>query len=115
MITLLLAIALAVPSAAPGAEVAGVAAGRMAAAPAAEVAEVRTAALCTTKWIGTLPVPRTSSACSLALLYDCEAQFLSGPWSAVRRLRSARKRGDADAARRLEATLDALLAEALAK
>ena len=60
---------------------------------------------------GILPEPRSNSSCNLADLYG--KRFLSGPWSVTRRLEAARKRGDSAAARHLEATLDALVTEAV--
>ena len=63
---------------------------------------------------GVLPSAASAAGCALVDLFRGDAGFLSGPWSAARRLGSARRRGDADAALRLSATLDALLAEALA-
>ena len=57
------------------------------------------------------PVVRRGS-CGLLALYTRNS-FLSGPWGAARRLAAARRLGDADEAKRMEAKLAALLTEAL--
>ena len=62
---------------------------------------------------GVLPAAASAAGCALVDLFRGDAGFLSGPWCAARRLESARKRGDSAATRHLEATLDALLAEAV--
>ena len=51
-------------------------------------------------------------SCGLLALYTRNS-FLSGPWGAARRLAAARRLGDADEIRRMEAKLAALLTEAL--
>ena len=51
-------------------------------------------------------------SCGLLTLYTRNS-FLSGPWGAARRLAAARRLGDADEIRRMEAKLAALLTEAL--
>ena len=51
-------------------------------------------------------------SCGLLTLYTRNS-FLSGPWGAARRLETARRLGDADEVKRMEAKLTALLAEAL--
>lgn len=62
---------------------------------------------------GVLPSAASAAGCALVDLFRGDAGFLSGPWCAARRLESARKRGDSAATRHLEATLDALLVEAV--
>lgn len=62
---------------------------------------------------GVLPAAASAAGCALVDLFRGDAGFLSGPWCAARRLESARKRGDSAATRHLEATLDALLVEAV--
>ena len=57
------------------------------------------------------PVAQRGS-CGLLALY-ARNSFLSGPWGAARRLAAARRLGDADEIRRMEAKLAALLTEAL--
>ena len=57
------------------------------------------------------PVVQRGS-CGLLALYTRNS-FLSGPWGAARRLAAARRLGDADEIRRMEAKLAALLTEAL--
>ena len=54
---------------------------------------------------------KPDTACDLVAFY-AERRFLSGPWSALRRLEAARRRGDADEAERMEALFDRLLSEA---
>ena len=63
--------------------------------------------------IAVFPEPVARSGCALADLFKGEAGFLTGPWGAAWRLEAARKRGDSAAARHLEATLDALVIEAV--
>ena len=62
---------------------------------------------------GVLPAAASAAGCALVDLFRGDAGFLSGPWGAVWRLEAARKRGDSAATRHLEATLDALLVEAV--
>ena len=57
------------------------------------------------------PVVQRGS-CGLLTLYTRNS-FLSGPWGAARRLAAARRLGDADEVKRMEAKLAALLTEAL--
>ena len=61
--------------------------------------------------IAVFPEPVARSGCALADLF--KGDFLTGPWGAAWRLEAARKRGDEEAVRRLETTLDALLVEAV--
>ena len=55
---------------------------------------------------------RRRGSCGLLTLYTRNS-FLSGPWGAARRLAAARRLGDADEVKRMEAKLAALLTEAL--
>ena len=57
------------------------------------------------------PVVQRGS-CGLLTLYTRNS-FLSGPWGAARRLAAARRLGDADEVKRMEAKLAALLDEAI--
>ena len=59
-----------------------------------------------------LPEPKTGTGCDLVSLFETR-RFLSAPWSASRRLKAARLRGDEDEARRMEARLGELVEEAL--
>ena len=59
-----------------------------------------------------LPEPKTGTGCDLVSLFETR-RFLSAPWSASRRLKAARLRGDTDEARRMEARLGELVEEAL--
>ena len=62
---------------------------------------------------GVLPSAVSAAGCALVDLFKGDAGFLTGPWGAAWRLEAARKRGDSAAARHLEATLDALVTEAV--
>ena len=62
---------------------------------------------------GVLPSAASAAGCALVDLFKGDAGFLTGPWGAAWRLEAARKRGDSAAARHLEATLDALITEAV--
>ena len=62
---------------------------------------------------GFLPSAAPAAGCALVDLFKGDAGFLTGPWGAAWRLEAARKRGDEEAARHLETTLDALLVEAV--
>ena len=73
-------------------------------APAAPVAEPRR--------LATLPEPKVGTECDVVSLFETR-RFLSAPWSASRRLKAARLRGDEDEARRMEARLGELVEEAL--
>ena len=55
---------------------------------------------------------RGHGGCGAVTLYT-RGSFLSGPWSAARRLKAARLRGDAAEVRRMEAKLDELMGAAL--
>ena len=59
-----------------------------------------------------LPEPKTGTGCDIISLFETR-RFLSAPWSASRRLKAARLRGDEDEARRMEARLGELVEEAL--
>ena len=62
---------------------------------------------------GVLPSASSAAGCALVDLFKGDTGFLTGPWGAAWRLEAARKRGDSAAARHLEATLDALVTEAV--
>ena len=62
---------------------------------------------------GFLPSAASAAGCALVDLFKGDAGFLTGPWGAAWRLEAARKRGDEEAARHLQTTLDALLVEAV--
>lgn len=76
----------------------------MGAANAAPLAEARK--------LAPLPEPKAGTGCDLVSLFATR-RFLSAPWSASRRLKAARLRGDADEVRRMEARLGELVEEAL--
>ena len=59
-----------------------------------------------------LPEPKTGTGCDLVSLFETR-RFLSAPWSASRRIKAARLRGDEDEARRMESRLGELIEEAL--
>ena len=59
-----------------------------------------------------MPEPKSDADCSLIGMY-AKKRMLSGPWSASRRLKAARIRGDEDEAKRMEAMLDDLLGKAI--
>ena len=62
--------------------------------------------------LATLPEPKTGTECDVVSLFETR-RFLSAPWSASRRLKAARLRGDEDEARRMKARLGELVEEAL--
>ena len=62
---------------------------------------------------GALPAAASAAGCALVDLFKGDAGFLTGPWGAAWRLEAAKRRGDEEAARHLETTLDALLVEAV--
>ena len=61
---------------------------------------------------GTMPKSKSDLGCTLIGTY-AKRRFLSGPWSASRRLEAARIRGDEDEVKRMEAMLDDLLGKAI--
>ena len=61
---------------------------------------------------GAMPEPKSDADCTLIGIY-AKKRMLSGPWSASRRLKAARIRGDEEEAKRMEAMLDDLLGRAL--
>ena len=61
---------------------------------------------------GAMPEPKSDADCSLIEMY-AKKRMLSGPWSASRRLKAARIRGDEEEVKRMEAMLDDLLGKAL--
>ena len=113
MNVLLLVIALASPAEAPKAEIPEAAAANVAAAAVMVVGEVAPMTAAVPPAGGVLPAAASAVGCAPVDLYRGDAGFLSGPWGAAWRLEAARKRGDEEAARHLETTLDALLAEAV--
>ena len=62
---------------------------------------------------GVFPAAASAAGCALVDLFKGDAGFLTGPWGAAWRLEAAKRRGDEEAARHLETTLDALVAEAV--
>ena len=62
---------------------------------------------------GVLPAAASAAGCALVDLFKGDTGFLTGPWGAAWRLEAVKRRGDEEAVRRLEATLDALLVEAV--
>ena len=61
---------------------------------------------------GAMPSPKSDADCTLVGMY-AKKRMLSGPWSASRRLKAARIRGDEDEVKRMEAMLDDLLGKAI--
>lgn len=61
---------------------------------------------------GAMPEPKSDADCSLIGIY-AKKRMLSGPWSASRRLKAARIRGDEDEAKRMEAMLDDFVGKAI--
>ena len=61
---------------------------------------------------GAMPEPKSDADCSLIGIY-AKKRMLSGPWSASRRLKAARIRGDGDEAKRMEAMLDDFVGKAI--
>ena len=76
-----------------------------------EVAPVGSSQEVRAKEVGVIAEPKEDSDCNLVEVFG-EKHFLSGPWSAKRRLDAARIRGDTDEARRMEALLDELVEKA---
>ena len=128
MSVLLLVVALAVPVEAPKADMKEATAATAAVASVEVLPEVNiiSAAKAETELIPAVGTVAQSAApgqpvwepvvqrgsCGLLTLYTRNS-FLSGPWGAARRLAAARRLGDADEIRRMEAKLAALLTEAL--
>ena len=77
-----------------------------------EIAPVGSSQEVRAKEVGVIAEPKKDGDCSLVDVFG-EKHFLSGPWSAKRRLDAARIRGDTDEARRMEARLGELVEEAL--
>ena len=65
-----------------------------------------------TRRLTPLPEPKAGTGCDTVSLFETR-RFLSAPWSASRRLKAARLRGDEDEARRMAARLGELVEEAL--
>ena len=61
---------------------------------------------------GAMPEPKSDADCTLIGIY-AKKRMLSGPWSASRRLKAARIRGDEDEAKRMEAMLDDFVGKAI--
>ena len=59
-----------------------------------------------------MPEPKSDADCTLIGIY-AKRRMLSGPWSASRRLKAARIRGDEDEAKRMEAMLDDFVGKAI--
>ena len=59
-----------------------------------------------------MPEPKSDLGCTLIGIY-AKKRMLSGPWSASRRLKAARIRGDEDEAKRMEAMLDDFVGKAI--
>ena len=76
------------------------------------ISETATAKAAVPLRIGVWPAAKSAAPCTIAELYT-RKRFLSGPWSAARRLEAARRRGDADELRRMEAMLGELIGKAL--
>ena len=76
-----------------------------------EIAPVGSSQEVRAKEVGVIAEPKKDGDCSLVDVFG-EKHFLSGPWSAKRRLDAARIRGDTDEARRMEALLDELVEKA---
>ena len=87
-------------------------ASRLVASPPAVLRDARPADGSEPDAVRTLPPAKPKSGCDIVGTFARE-RFLSGPWSASRRLEAARIRGDADETRRMEALLDDLLGKAL--
>ena len=118
MKTILLVIAFVAKADAPKADLPAVAVGEVAPASAAVldvavVGEVAPMTAAVPPTGGVLPAAASAVGCALVDLFKGDAGFLTGPWGAAWRLEAARKRGDEEAARHLETTLDALLVEAV--
>ena len=113
MNVLFLVVALASPVEAPKTDLPTVAAADAAVAAVTVVGEVAPTSAAVPPAGGILPSAASAAGCALVDLFKGDAGFLTGPWGAAWRLEAARKRGDSAAARHLETTLDALLADAV--
>jgi len=127
MKTLFLVIALAAHAEAPKAGLASVAAAHAAVAPTQVIAKVpavqavvttdarlygaQTFPATTSERVNDLPLAVSANVCSVP--YLLKSRFLSGPWSATRRLEAARLRGDVEEARRMEVMIDGFIDEAM--
>ena len=87
-------------------------ASRLVASPPAVLRDARPADGTEPDAVRTLPPAKPKSGCDIVGTFARE-RFLSGPWSASRRLEAARIRGDEEEARRMEALLDDLLGKAI--
>jgi len=61
---------------------------------------------------GAMPEPKSDADCTLIGIC-AKKRILSGPWSASRRLKAARIRGDEDEVKRMEAMLDDFVGKAI--
>ena len=61
---------------------------------------------------GAMPSPKSDADCTLIGIY-AKKRMLSGPWSASRRLKAARIRGDEEEVKRMEAMLDEFVGKAI--
>ena len=61
---------------------------------------------------GAMPEPKSDADCTLIGIY-AKKRMLSAPWSASRRLKAARIRGDEDEVKRMEAMLDEFVGKAI--
>ena len=111
MNVLLLVVALATHVDAPKADLPTVAAADAAATSVSVVGEVAHVSAAVPPEGGVLPAAASAAGCALVDLF--KGDFLTGPWGAAWRLEAAKRRGDEEAVRRLETTLDALLVDAV--
>ena len=77
------------------------------------LADANTALEAVPRKTGVFPEPKSDASCSLTEMYT-RKRFLSGPWSAARRLRAAQMRGDTAEMQRMEALFDDLVIKAVA-
>ena len=112
MNVLLLVVALAAPAEAPKVGLHEVAAASAAVASVQVVPEASAAPVAGTRRLTPLPEPKAGTECDAVSLFETR-RFLSAPWSASRRIKAARLRGDTDEARRMESRLGELIEEAL--
>ena len=124
---LFLVVALAVHAEAPRAEIHEVAAASAAVASVQAVPEVvrcspvtahaptfREVSSCAAAKPGNCSLRAADSAAPIRLVeFYTRQRVLSGPWIAARRLEAARRRGDAEEARRMETRLNEFVSEAL--
>ena len=80
--------------------------------PSVQLEDAKSIDEATPRKTGAMPEPKSDADCTLIGIY-AKRRFLSGPWSASRRLEAARIRGDEEEAKRMEAMLDDLLGKAI--